>query len=118
MSLSLHPEILQASYDYLRTTRPFRQWNLPEGEDVKFKVIKDPANVGLYSCKNGVHLIEVNNKYIGRTEALMELMAHEMIHMHQKMTRTETSGVQHNQAYVKSAAMVCKYHGFDERLFV
>lgn len=118
MSLPLHPEILQAAYDYFRTTRPFRQWNLPEGEDVKFKLIKDPANVGFYNTINGNHVIAVNPKYVGRTQSLMELMAHEMIHMHQRLTKTETGNTEHNNAFVKLAERVCKYHGFDPKQFV
>jgi hypothetical protein len=43
-------------------------------------------------------------------------MAHEMIHLHQRVTGMENSA-QHNAAFRKLAAHVCRLHGFDPKAF-
>ena len=118
MALSLNKEILAGAYDYLCTTPPFRNWNLPEGEDVVFKITRDPKIAGFYQKekKTGRHIIGVSGVCIGRTATLMELMAHEMTHLHQACAGM-ASGSQHNAAFRKLAQSICKVHGFDPRMF-
>jgi hypothetical protein len=47
----------------------------------------------------------------------MAVMAHEMVHLHQRDVCMETPGAQHNAAFNKLAAKVCRLHGFDPKLF-
>ena len=38
--MKLTPGILEAAYEFLRTTPPFKGWKLPSGVDITFRVIK------------------------------------------------------------------------------
>ena len=117
VTLLLNHEILAAAYDYLRATPPFRDWNLPESEDVKFVVTRSTSTAGTHSIKDGKDVICVSSGCIGRTLSLVELMAHEMIHMHQRVVCMESRGVEHNAAFKKLVLRVSKIHGFDPMLF-
>lgn len=117
MTLPLDPETLEAAYEYLRTTPPFNRWNLPDGEDVSFKVVRDPALRGWYDVRGGKHTIAISSRCIGHSVNLIATMAHEMIHLHQRDVKIETSGTQHNAAFNALADRVCRHHGFDPKLF-
>ena len=116
MTLPLNPEILEQAYEYVRATPPFCKWNLPDGEDVVFRVVWDPTRRGWYNKIKGRHVIAVSSRCTGHTSSLIETMAHEMIHLHQESAGME-NGAQHNAAFLKLAAQVCKVHGFDPKLF-
>lgn len=117
MSLVFNSDIMRAAYDYLNETLPFSKWNLPDGEDVEFVVTKSKSDAGWHKIKNGKDYIAASGVCIGRTESLMELIAHEMGHLHQRSIGTETKGVTHNAAFWAIAAEICKHHGFDPKLF-
>lgn len=117
MTLPLHPDMLASAYDYLRTTPPFNRWNLPDAEDVLFVVTRSKRTMGTHSTVNGRHVIEVSRCKVGYTGTLMSLMAHEMVHMHEVLTKTGTPGVEHNAAFQQFSKQVCKYHGFDPNEF-
>lgn len=112
MSLHLTPETLEAAYEYLRTTRPFCNWGLPDGEDIKFLVVRNLLYGYFIDFKK---VIAISTFRIGRTDCLFETMAHEMIHVH-----LDNFGVrsQHGKAFHRAAAQVCKEHGFDPKRFV
>lgn len=116
MTLPLTPDILRLAYDYLSETQPFCRWNLPPSEDVTFKVVRDPASRGWYRLDGDRHLIAISTRCIGRTESLMEAMAHEIVHLHERHVGACGSG-QHSAAFNRWAAQVCKVHGFDDKLF-
>jgi hypothetical protein len=109
--------MLAAAYDYFAASVPFNSWNLPPSEEVKFIVIRDPHTAGYHKMVDGKHIIGISSGSIGRTYSLMEVMAHEMIHTHQRETSMETKGAVHNSAFQKLAERVCKVHGFDPLLF-
>jgi hypothetical protein len=114
MTLPLDPAMLEAAYEYLRTTPPFRRWKLPPGEAIEFHVI---ANQGLRGrcVDNGAHqTIAISLGTIGHTLSLMMAMAHEMIHV-----RDNIAGIRahHGASFRRGAAEVCRYHGFDPKLF-
>lgn len=116
MTLPLTPETLQAAYDYLKTTPPFNRWNLPDGEDVRFKVMRSRDVRGWYWTEGERHWIGISSHCIGRTDSLMSTMSHEMLHLHERQTCIETKA-QHSRAFSKLAARVCGIHGFDAKLF-
>lgn len=95
---------------------------MPDADDVIFKVTRSRKVLGMARYYVGrpqpspSYELEVSEHFIGRTHSLMELVAHEMIHIHQRETRMEKGG-EHNAAFKKLAAMVCKHHGFDPKLF-
>lgn len=117
MTLPLSVGMLSHAYDYLCSTPPFSKWNLPLSEEVRFVVVKDPNTAGWHKMDCDKHIIGISSGSIGRTQSLMEVMAHEMIHAHQRETSMETKGAKHNAAFMKLAARVCKIHGFDPLLF-
>lgn len=116
MTLPLTTETLAAAYDYLVTTPPFSRWNLPPSEDITFRVTRHKDRHGHYCRTGDKHEIAVSAHVIGRTQSLMEVLAHELVHLHQAHACMETKG-QHNAAFVKLAARVCAVHGWDPKLF-
>lgn len=117
MTLPLTPDVLRANYDFLNATEPFRRWNLPDGEDVDFRVTRSPENAGRHWVEDGRHVIEVSSRLIGYTQSLCCVMAHEMIHVHERHTRGASSCGEHGAAFKKWAEMVCRHHGFDPKSF-
>lgn len=120
MTLPLSADILAAAYDYLRTTPPFVRWNLPESEDVKFRVSRRATEFGRYQKVNGKHTIAMSASSIGQTETLMRYLAHECVHLHLEATGMEAKngGMNtHNAAFRKFASEVCRVHGFDLKAF-
>lgn len=117
MSLVLTRDALRAAYNYLNETDPFRRWNLPDGEDVEFVVTRSRTDAGWHKIVNSRDIIAASAGCIGRTQSLMELMAHEMVHLHQRRIGTETPGSTHNRAFHMLSRQVCKIHGFDPKLF-
>lgn len=120
MTLPLTSESLAAAYDYLRTTPPFCRWNLPDSEDVVFKLSRRRKEAGRYQWDGERHTITASIYGIGYTESLMRFMGHEMIHLYLERMGWESrahSAEVHNAAFRKFAAQVCKHHGFDLKAF-
>lgn len=116
MTLPLTPDTLKAAYDYLATTPPFSKWNMPDSDDVRFRVTRHKDRFGHYCRVGGKHEIVVSTHLVGRTDGLMQTMAHEMVHLHQAEACMETPA-QHNAAFRRLASAVCRFHGFDEKVF-
>jgi len=117
MSQLITPDSLRACYNYLAETPPFNRWNLPDGDDVDFVVIRSRTDAGWHKIVNSRDIIAVSSVTIGRTLSLMEVMSHEKVHVYQRKYGTETPGVAHNREFYLLGAKVCKVHGFDPRLF-
>jgi len=116
MTLPLTQDMLRAAYNYLDKTPPFNKWNLPDPDDVKFKVVRDRVNQGFHLFDNGKHTICVSGAQVGHTITLLGLMAHEMIHVHEQHSHACTKG-EHSAAFRKWALEVCAFHGFDPKYF-
>lgn len=112
--MRLTPEILEASYEYLRSTLPFRRWKLPPAEEVEFHVIRKPGLFGDCETVGDQHIIRVSTAKVGRTQTLIETMAHEMVHV-----RLNGLGVksEHGSDFRRLASQVCRHHGFDPKTF-
>ena len=117
MALPLTPENLQAAYDYLCTTQPYNRWNLPDGEDVVFKVVRDRSLQGWHTFDGIQHVIGISGFCIGTSSSLIAVMAHEMVHVHENAIKISRVDVEHSQAFKRFAARVCQFHGFDPKLF-
>lgn len=109
----LTPELLCASYEFLRQTPPFRRWKLPSGEEIKFIVTRSIDSRG--HAKDDVE-IGVSSRNIGRTESLFMVMAHEMVHVHVYL-RGLHGRSEHPAEFWRCARLVCKHHGFDIKMF-
>lgn len=116
MTLPLSPDVLRAAYDYLNVTEPFRRWNLPDGEDVVFKVLRSRVDCGCYWKTRGRHHIGISAMRTVRTVSLIETMAHEMVHLYEEITGI-AGKAEHGAAFRHIAAIVCRRHGFDPALF-
>lgn len=115
MKLHPTPEMLERAYDYLRATMPFRKWKLPDPDEVEFHVTRTLTERG-HERKYRTHFeIGVSAACMSTTDALMRVMAHEMVHVRCDMLGERGNG--HGGSYPKLAAQVCAYHGFDVKLF-
>lgn len=117
MSLPFTPATMAAVYDFLVETPPFNRWSLPDSEEIVFLVTRSRKTTGYYSLHNGRHYIGASRYLIGHTNTLVELVGHEMVHLHQKVACMESKGVEHNAAFFKLSAQVCKVHGWDWKAF-
>lgn len=115
--ITLNPEILARAYDYLQSTQPFCKWNLPDSDDITFKVIRTKKLFGQHYRLNGKHVLEVSSGMHGHSNTLLSTIAHEMIHIHQDEAGMSRRGTEHNAAFHKLASRVCKVHGWDPKLF-
>lgn len=113
MSLPLTPELLQASYEFLCCTPPFKRWKMPPGETVKFKVTRSIDSRG---HARSTTEIGVSSRNIGRTDALFMVMAHEMVHIYLHL-RGLHGRAEHPAEFWRCARLVCKHHGFDIKMF-
>lgn len=117
MTLYLTKDILTAAYDYLETTPPFNKWNLPPGEEIDFIIGRTDQEYGRHWADDKHH-ISISCRAISRYDSLIQVMAHEMIHVYQAQTRTWTKDVVHNKSFHSLAEKVCKLHGYDVKIFI
>jgi hypothetical protein len=125
--MQLTPEILRAAYNYLSETEPFNKWNLPDGEDIGFKVTKPAKGTGrAMGCTHCIihdpgdrceFSIDISENHHHHTASLMLTLAHEMIHVHQRHNCVNRGKNSHDAAFKKYALEVCASHGFDPGQF-
>lgn len=114
MILPVTPKRLASVYAMLRDWPPFSAWKLPPSEEVGFHVCKTPRwHAAWWIDDKGFHHIEVSEKKHGHLDSLIASIAHEMIHVRQRITKTETKGAEHNAEFHRIAKRVCKTLGFD-----
>lgn len=118
MALPLTKDVLRGAYIFLNETPPFNKWNLPDAEDIVFKVAKGRTCSGWHTFDGRKHELVISGAVNGHTHNVIETMAHEMIHVHEHQSRVAVSGVEHSAAFRKWAAQVCRIHGFDPHNFV
>jgi len=120
VSLPLAPEHLVAAYEFLRVLPPMSGWKLPHADEIVFAVNKHASCLGTYQAGPGERReIACSMKNIGHTDTLLRVMAHEQVHLYQELRGTEGRGnVQHNAEFRRLSARICKYNGWDPKLFV
>jgi hypothetical protein len=117
MTLPLTKDVLRAAYNYLNETSPFCKWNLPDGEDVDFEVATGRDCYGWLTTNRRLRKrprITISSESVGQTATLIAVMAHEMVHLHQYLTRQPLT---HGPAFKARAKQVCRVHGFDPKTF-
>jgi hypothetical protein len=117
MRLTLTPEMLEGAYELLRTTAPFKSWHLPDGETVSFQVTGSRKTSGLHFYERGQHAICVSQNNHRTLRTLLEVVAHEMVHMYETKLGLARSDVEHSTRFKELAKRVCAYHGFDPGTF-
>jgi SprT-like family len=111
LSLHLTPAMLEAAYELLRVTPPFRNWKLPEADDIEFHVTKFPhrADCGWDGTEFTIRVSLTSHDTL---KELLETMAHEMCHM-----RYPNDRAHHGYLFKRLAAQVCRHHGFNREEF-
>jgi len=110
--------MLVLQYALLRECPPFRAWKLPHPEEVEFSVSRTSNECGhFWATDKRVPCIAISGKAVSRLDTLTRIMAHEMIHLRQWWEGSATEAM-HNLDFRRKARSVCKYHGFDPKLFV
>ena len=120
MTLPLTKETAMAAYEYSRTTPPFRSWNLPPAEVVKWHISRSTKHFAQYWWDGEFHHIEVSSRGIGSTSILIEKIQHEILHLYLQMTKKESKSGNpnvHNKHFRAKAIKVCRVHGWDEKAF-
>ncbi len=102
--------IVESAYELLRTTPPFRGWQLPESDDVKFVVVPLRCTMARHSFNGTTHTISVCLRHTHLNTLLMTL-AHEMVHM------VDQGPAEHGAAFRRLAKQVCRQHGWDYGAF-
>lgn len=110
-------DTLHSAYAYLCETPPFSDWNLPDPDDVTFQVARTRQCFGWYTFDGIKHTIALSSSTIHNTSLLVTTMAHEMIHLHERVVGACLPGVEHTPAFHKWAGQVCRVHGFDPKEF-
>lgn len=113
MRLNLTPQMMEAAYELLRSTPPFRGWRLPEADDIRFVVMADPSAHGHFYA-DPLPTIGVNQKRTLTLNALLMNTAHEMIHLRQWWDGAPQT---HGTYYQEMKRAVCRHHGFDPGVF-
>jgi hypothetical protein len=118
----LTPDILEAAYNYLRVTLPFRRWGLPESDQLIFRVLGTRERFGHFrgcyrpaSADDDYSELAISAGMVRSTDLLLATMAHEMIHLYQDEMGTARGN--HNQEFRRLAKRVCAVHGFDFESF-
>lgn len=117
MRLKVSPEVMRGMYDYLSCTLPFSRMKLPHSSTIKFVVDRQRDTSGWYRCDDGQHVIGVSERNVGTTTTLSMIIAHEMLHLYQRVTKTDHSDSMHNAAFIKLAQRTCEIHGWDPKQF-
>ena len=116
MGLALDTCVLERAYDYLRATKPFCRWRLPASDALIFNVAKARDWQGQCYALGDRYGIDISEALVGESATLLAVMAHEMVHLAQKIAKTETKAA-HNAEFRRLAAQVCRVHSFDLKTF-
>lgn len=120
MTLQLTPAIARSAYDFLCECPPFDRWNMPDGDDIGFKIVADQNLHGwLLSTGRGrrrKHTLVLSSATISHLTTFLSVLAHEMIHLHLELTG-QSKGGEHNKAFRVLAERTAKRLGFDPKAF-
>ena len=115
--IDLHPDHLEAAYEFLCRFEPFIQWKLPSAHEVAFTVNATKSKRGEYELRlDGTHHILISINCTGLIDSLIKVMAHEMTHLYQFQRKTNSKHY-HNAEFKELAKEICDIHGWDYRLF-
>lgn len=120
MARGLHitPDMVEAAYELLRTTLPFRRWKLPHPDQLTFRVTMHRdrhAHFRAWVAKGEtVREIVVSQHCATDLHKLLQDIAHEVIHLRQHMMGWSDN---HGATYKRMAALVCRRHQFDPAEF-
>lgn len=110
--------MMASAYEYLRTTRPFAGWRLPHADEVEFHVTRHRDRDGDHCMyPDGTHRIRASAPRVTTTDSLMQLIAHELIHLYQDGILKSRSSNPHDKQFHRFARAICRIHGWEHRSF-
>jgi SprT-like family len=120
MALKLTPIVLRKAYDFLASTEPFCRWRLPNGDTIKFRILRaEHTDAYVRWPVKGKTELGISATRNGHVETMLASMAHEMIHLHEADCKIRTRNDKHHgAAFRKWAKQVCAAHGFDYAQFI
>ncbi len=107
---TLTPDLLRSTYNMLCEVAPFDKWNLPDGEDINFKVTRDKKYMGWWLYKEGKRTIGISKINVTRLDTMIQVMMHEMVHVHEENVHVSRKDVMHSEAWKRWADEVCQIH--------
>lgn len=118
MTLPLTPDAIRGAYDFLRSTRPFDRWGLPDAEAILFDVCNLKWKRGYFQSFRGGrrHKLSVSKACVGSPLGLLMVVGHEMVHLKQRIDGKDW--VTHGPVFKRYANQICRYHGFDIKEFM
>lgn len=114
--MHITPDTMEASYELLRSTLPFRRWRLPHPDKLCFRVLVTRERFGHFIAYTGseyVGEIAVSTK-VKTLHMLNEVIAHEMVHLRQEMLQYRDN---HGKSFQRMAKLVCDRHGWNLATF-
>jgi SprT-like family protein len=113
----LTSDLLRATYNMVAEMPPFVGWNLPDGDDVEFQIVKDKGTRGWHRYSATKHSIGISRVCVQRYDTLILTMMHEMVHAHEGNIKLDRKDVDHSSAFNRWAAQVCRIHKLDPGIF-
>jgi hypothetical protein len=118
MILPLNKEMIAAAYSYLRETKPFNTWDIPEASEITFGIQKRRDRHAHYQFKkNSGHHIVISSHLVGSHINLLATLSHEMIHLYMNLSGALDMRSPHGKDFQKLADRICKIHNFDRLTF-
>jgi len=110
MSLHMTPELLEQTYILCAETPPIKGWNIPDPDEIIFKVLSTKERLGHFRAgvNGGLHEIAVSNSNVGTLDMLIRTMLHEICHLED--FRRTGCGTNHGRGFTSLAKEVCKHH--------
>lgn len=115
MTFPLTPERLAVLYDCLRVMPPFKGWRLPPSHLVEFRTPNRRDLLGEY-IESDPPRIMVSRALNGTFDNVLEVLAHEMVHMAQHQSGC-SNRANHNRDFLRRAKAVCRVFGWDLKRF-
>jgi hypothetical protein len=107
------PEIVEAVYELLRLTPPFKRWKLPHVDEIKIVLTHKDDHFAEFADSFVLYVSLPNNRDLA---TLISSVAHEMTHL-QDYRHGPTPQLRHGKDFKRLAAQVCRAHGFDPAAF-
>lgn len=108
--MQISVDAVVAAYTFLRATRPFRRWRLPDADEITFTITGSKVHFG--DADWSKRSIWVSGRLIGHTDTLLRVLAHEMAHF-----RADAQGetAVHGRLWHRAVRSICREHGWDAK---
>lgn len=113
-------EDVEAGYEYLRSTLPFRRWKLPDPDTLRFAVTAQVDRHGHFDDHDGkrpYQTIAISNVHTKTYRDLLEVLGHELVHL--KLYRDRYRGWEHHgYRFAELAKQACRWHDWNLKHFI